>query len=72
MIGGHGSFFRSRHLNTLLGHLCSAVTFTPCTFWRRQHSNHHACFNNLDRRTADLDIYMKRFPHGDRGGLSMG
>src|SRR5690242_19917319 len=33
---GHGSFFRSRHLNTLLGHLCSAVTFTPYTFWRRQ------------------------------------
>jgi acyl-lipid omega-6 desaturase (Delta-12 desaturase) len=54
---GHGSFSRSRRLNTLLGHLCSAVTFTPYTFWRRQHSNHHACFNNLDRRTADLDIY---------------
>src|SRR5215213_7479958 len=35
---GHGSFFHSRRLNTLLGHLCSAVTFTPYTFWRRQHS----------------------------------
>jgi hypothetical protein len=54
---GHGLFFRSRRLNTLLGHLCSAVTFTPYTFWRRQHFNHHACPNNLDRRTADLDIY---------------
>ncbi len=54
---GHGSFFRSRRHNDLLGRFCSAVTFTPYTFWRRQHANHHACFNNLDRRDPGLDLY---------------
>lgn len=33
------------------------ITFTPYTFWRRQHANHHACFNNLDRRESGADIY---------------
>lgn len=54
---GHGSFFRSRRLNDLLGNFCSAFTFTPYAFWRRQHANHHACFNNLDRRDPGVDIY---------------
>lgn len=54
---GHGSFFRSRRANDLLGRFCSVVTVTPYAFWRRQHANHHACFNNLDRRDTGVDIY---------------
>ena len=54
---GHGSFFRSRRLNDLLGRVCSAITFTPYAFWRRQHANHHAVFNNLDKREPGLDLY---------------
>lgn len=54
---GHGSFFRSRRLNDLLGRVCSAITFTPYAFWRRQHANHHACFNNLDKREPGIDLY---------------
>ncbi len=54
---GHGSFFRSRRANDWLGRICSPVTFTPYAFWRRQHANHHACFNNLDRRDSGIDLY---------------
>ncbi len=54
---GHGSFFRSRRANDWLGRFCSAMTFAPYEFWRRQHGNHHASFNNLDRRDSGLDIY---------------
>ncbi len=55
---GHGSFFRSRRLNNLVGRLCSLVTLTPYALWRRQHAAHHGSWNNLDRRGAvGLDIY---------------
>ncbi len=54
---GHGSFFGSRHLNDWVGRFCSIFTMTPYAFWRRQHANHHGCFNNLDRREAGLDLY---------------
>ncbi len=54
---GHGAFFKSRRLNDLLGRFCSVVTYTPYAFWRRQHANHHASFNNLDRRDTGIDLY---------------
>ena len=54
---GHGSFFRSRWLNDLLGRFCSVITVTPYAFWRRQHATHHASFNNLDRRDPGIDVY---------------
>jgi acyl-lipid omega-6 desaturase (Delta-12 desaturase) len=55
---GHGSFFRSRRANQLIGSLCSLMTLTPYAFWRRQHARHHGSWNNLDRRAASgLDIY---------------
>jgi omega-6 fatty acid desaturase (delta-12 desaturase) len=55
---GHGSFFRSRRANDLIGRLCSLMTLTPYAFWRRQHARHHGCWNNLDRRAASgLDLY---------------
>ena len=55
---GHGSFFKSRWANELIGRLCSLMTLTPYAFWRRQHARHHGSWNNLDRRAASgLDIY---------------
>src|SRR5882762_8863180 len=55
---GHGSFFRSRRANDLIGMLCSLMTLTPYAFWRRKHARHHGSWNNLDRRAASgLDIY---------------
>jgi omega-6 fatty acid desaturase (delta-12 desaturase) len=54
---GHGSFFRSRLPNEIVGSVCGIVTMTPYGMWRRQHSNHHGVWNNLDRRSSGADIY---------------
>jgi omega-6 fatty acid desaturase (delta-12 desaturase) len=54
---GHGSFFKSRRANQIVGSLCSVMTFTPYASWRRQHAGHHANWNNLDRRESGADIY---------------
>jgi len=54
---GHGSFFRDRWANDLLGRVCSLFTLTPYAIWRHQHAQHHANWNNLDRRQSGLDIY---------------
>ena len=54
---GHGAFFRSRRANFVVGVLCSLATLTPFTNWRRHHAQHHASWNNLDRRDMTSDIY---------------
>jgi acyl-lipid omega-6 desaturase (Delta-12 desaturase) len=54
---GHGSFFVSRRANNVVGSLCSVLTLTPYTNWRRQHAGHHATWNNLDKRYSGSDIY---------------
>jgi omega-6 fatty acid desaturase (delta-12 desaturase) len=54
---GHGAFFRSRAANDWMGRICSVITLTPYANWRRQHTNHHAVWNNLDRRSEGADIY---------------
>ena len=52
---GHGSFFRSRRANDILGHLLSVLTLAPYMIWRRAHAVHHATSGNLDRRgTGDI------------------
>jgi omega-6 fatty acid desaturase (delta-12 desaturase) len=54
---GHGAFFRSRAANEWLGRFCGLITMTPFANWRRHHANHHAVWNNLDKRTVGSDIY---------------
>jgi omega-6 fatty acid desaturase (delta-12 desaturase) len=54
---GHGSFFRSRRANRLVGWICSVFTLTPYASWRRHHAGHHRMWNNLDRRSTGVDIY---------------
>src|SRR4030095_9564503 len=53
---GHNSFFASRRANALTGWACSLITMTPFANWRRQHGQHHANWNNLDR-SGGSDIY---------------
>jgi len=47
---GHGSFFRSRAANDLLGRALSVLTLTPYGSWSQGHAAHHASTGNLDRR----------------------
>lgn len=55
---GHSSFLASRRANDALGRLCSVFTLTPYAHWRRQHAQHHASWNDLDRRAGHgSDIY---------------
>jgi len=54
---GHNSLFRSRRLNTIVGSVCSLVTFTPFAYWRRLHARHHGNWNNLDGRGIPADFF---------------
>ncbi len=47
---GHGSFFRGRRANDLLGRTIGVLTLTPYDHWRHQHALHHGSSGNLDRR----------------------
>jgi len=49
---GHGSFFRTRVSNDLLGRFLSIFTLTPYDYWKRSHAMHHATSGNLDKRGA--------------------
>lgn len=53
---GHGSFFKSRLANDLVGSLLSVLTFTPYFYWRKSHAIHHAHASNLEERGIG-DIY---------------
>ena len=46
----HGSYFRSRKANNMLGRILSLFVFTPFDFWRRDHLSHHASVCNLDHK----------------------
>jgi omega-6 fatty acid desaturase (delta-12 desaturase) len=53
---GHGSFFKSRAANDLLGRALCVLTLTPYGNWRQGHAMHHAANGNLDRRgRGDVD-----------------
>jgi acyl-lipid omega-6 desaturase (Delta-12 desaturase) len=52
---GHGSFFKSKRANHILGSITGFLTFTPYFHWRWEHSVHHATSGDLDRRgTGDI------------------
>ena len=53
---GHGSFFKSRAANDLLGRVLCVLTLTPYGNWKQGHAIHHAANGNLDRRgRGDVD-----------------
>src|SRR5258705_2720964 len=47
---GHGSFFKSRAANTVVGFITGVITFVPYHHWRWEHAQHHATSGDLDRR----------------------
>src|SRR6476661_8393050 len=47
---GHGSFFKSKTANAIVGSIAGMLTFTPYSQRRRMHSLHHATSGDLDRR----------------------
>lgn len=58
---GHGSFFKSRLANDMVGRLTSIFTLTPYGFWRQSHAVHHAGSGNLERRgIGDVDTLTVR------------
>jgi omega-6 fatty acid desaturase (delta-12 desaturase) len=62
---GHGSFFKSRVANDVVGFLTGVLTLTPYYHWRWEHSVHHASSGDLDRRgigdlwTMTVEEYLK-------------
>lgn len=52
---GHGSFFKSRAANDLLGIVTGLLCFASYYHWRWEHAVHHASAGDLDRRgTGDV------------------
>lgn len=47
---GHGSFFKSRRANDIVGRFLSMFTMTPYGQWAREHNCHHATSGDLDNR----------------------
>jgi omega-6 fatty acid desaturase (delta-12 desaturase) len=62
---GHGSFFKSKKAETLVGMITGILSFTPFRPWHRQHAIHHATSGNLDKRgmgdvlTLTVDEYLQ-------------
>ncbi|MDG5471968.1 fatty acid desaturase [Jeotgalibacillus sp. ET6] len=46
----HGSFFKNKKINTILGTVTGVITMFPFEKWKREHSIHHATSSNLDKR----------------------
>jgi len=52
---GHGSFFRSKRLNMIVGIITGLIVFTPYHKWHKDHYIHHQTVGNLDKRgTGDV------------------
>ena len=47
---GHGSYFRSRRAQEVVGFIIGVLTLTPYHYWRRTHAHHHAHSGDLDLR----------------------
>ncbi len=52
---GHGSFFKSKRLNKIVGIITGLIVFTPYHKWHHDHHIHHQTVGNLDKRgTGDV------------------
>lgn len=62
---GHGSFFKSKKLNLIVGNIFGILTFTPYHRWTDNHRTHHQTVGNLDKRglgdvwTLTVDEYLE-------------
>jgi omega-6 fatty acid desaturase (delta-12 desaturase) len=51
----HGSYFRSRRANDIVGFIAGVLAFTPYQHWQWEHALHHGSTGDLDRRgTGDI------------------
>jgi omega-6 fatty acid desaturase (delta-12 desaturase) len=61
---GHGSFFKSKKANDIIGKIMGIMAFTPYYKWHSQHHTHHSTSGNLDKRgvgdvwTMTVDEYL--------------
>ena len=46
----HGSFFKSRKANDIVGTITGVLTLFAYSKWKREHAIHHASSSNLDKR----------------------
>lgn len=46
----HGSFFKNRKANDIVGTITGVLTLVPYRQWKHSHSIHHAGSSNLDKR----------------------
>ena len=53
---GHGSFFKSKKANDVVGRITGFLNFTPYYHWKHEHALHHAGAGNLDKRGSG-DVY---------------
>jgi omega-6 fatty acid desaturase (delta-12 desaturase) len=52
---GHGSYFKSRWANDIVGFIAGVMTATPYYHWRWEHAIHHGTSGQLDNRgTGDI------------------
>ncbi len=62
---GHGSYFKSRTANDVVGFITGVITLTPYYHWRWEHAIHHASAGDLDQRgtgdvwTMTVEEYLK-------------
>ena len=54
---GHGSYFKSKKANDIVGIICGIIAYTPYYKWHSQHSEHHATTVNLDKR-GNGDVWI--------------
>lgn len=53
----HGSFFKSKKANDIVGNITGILTSFPYQKWKREHTIHHATSSNLDKRgIGDIDM----------------
>ena len=66
---GHGSFFRSRKANNIVGAITGFLCLTPYYQWRWEHGLHHATSGDLDRRgTGDIwTLTVQEYLEASRG-----
>jgi omega-6 fatty acid desaturase (delta-12 desaturase) len=66
---GHGSFFKSKTANDVVGFITGMLTFTPYYHWRWEHAAHHASAGNLDKRgTGDVwTLTVQEYLEASRG-----
>lgn len=53
----HGSFFKSRKANDVVGTITGVLTLFAYSKWKREHAIHHASSGNLDKRGVG-DIWV--------------